>query len=120
MSAINKLQKVSWKINKEILEITRKCYDNKRVVGNIPNFSEIPEQPRYTGSDEHELRAWKLKQKDIKSVNEANSSKRYLTIRILHLAKLYSEWDKFYFPYRCDYRGRVYALPYYFIHRGLT
>jgi len=117
-SAVNKLQKVAWQINDDMLSIVRKCYDNKRVVGNIPNFSEIPEQPRYNGDDEHELRAWKLKQKDIKSVNEANSSKRYLTIRILHLAKLYSEWDKFYFPYRCDYRGRVYAIPYYLHPQG--
>ncbi len=116
--AVNKLQKVSWKINADMLSITRQCYDNKRVVGNIPNFSEIPEQPRYNGDDEHELRAWKLKQKDIKSVNEANSSKRYLTVRVLHLAKIYSEWDKLYFPYRCDYRGRVYALPYYLHPQG--
>ena len=116
--AVNKLQKVSWKINADMLSITRQCYDNKRVVGNIPNFSEIPEQPRYNGDDEHELRAWKLKQKDIKAVNEANASKRYLTVRVLHLAKIYSEWDKFYFPYRCDYRGRVYALPYYLHPQG--
>ena len=118
MSAVNNLQKTAWQINKDVLAITLKCWENKRVIGNIPNFGEIDEQPRYTGDCPHEFRAWKLKQKDIRSANESNSSKRYQTCRILHLAKVYSEWDKFYFPYRCDYRGRVYALPYYLHPQG--
>jgi DNA-directed RNA polymerase len=118
MSAVNNLQKTAWQINKDVLSITLKCWENKRVIGNIPNFGEIDEQPRYTGDCPHEFRAWKLKQKDIRSANESNSSKRYQTCRILHLAKVYSEWDKFYFPYRCDYRGRVYALPYYLHPQG--
>lgn len=118
MSALNKLQKTAWQINKDVLAITLKCWENKRVIGNIPNFGEIDEQPRYTGDCPHEFRAWKLKQKDIRTANESNSSKRYQTCRILHLGKVYSEWDKFYFPYRCDYRGRVYALPYYLHPQG--
>jgi len=113
MSACSKLQQVAWQINSDMLDIVLKCWENERVVGNIPNFGTIPEQPRYTGDCLHELRAWKLKQKDIKQANDANNSKRYQTCRILHLAKIYKTWDKLYFPYRCDYRGRVYALPYY-------
>ncbi len=118
MSAVNRLQQVEWQINTDMLDITLKCWENERVVGNIPQFGEIDEQPRYTGECPHELRAWKLKQKDIKTANEANGSKRFQACRILHLAKIYSEWDKFYFPYRCDYRGRVYALPYYLHPQG--
>ena len=113
MRAVNNLQKVPWQINTEMLDVLLKCWEDERVVGNIPNFGTIPEQPRYVGECPHELRAWKLKQKDIKTANESNSSKRYQTCRILHLAKIYSKWDEMYFPYRCDYRGRVYAIPYY-------
>ena len=118
MSAVNKLQRVEWKINEEILDLTLKFWENERVVGNIPQFGEIPEQPYYTGSDEHELMVWKLKQKDIKQTNASNSSKRFQACRILHLAKMYRKWEKIYFPYRCDYRGRVYALPYYLHPQG--
>jgi len=118
MSAVNRLQQVEWQINTEMLDITLKCWENKRVVGNIPQFGEIPEQPYFTGGDEHELSVWKLKQKDIKTTNASNSSKRFQACRILHLAKMYSKWDKIYFPYRCDYRGRVYAIPYYLHPQG--
>ena len=61
--AVNNLQKVKWKINKEILDITLKCYENKRVVGNIPQFGEIDEQPRYTGDCPHELQSLEVKTK---------------------------------------------------------
>lgn len=117
-SAVNNMQKVAWSINEEMLEISLRCWENKRVVGNIPQFGEIDEQPRYTGECPHELRAWKLKQKDIKTANEANGSKRFQACRILHLAKIYKKWDKVFFPYRCDYRGRVYALPHYLHPQG--
>jgi len=115
MSAVNKLQQVPWKINHDMLDVIIKCWEMKRVVGNIPEFGEIDEQPRYTGDCPHELRAWKLKQKDIKTSNVATKSKRYLTCKIIHLAKLYRTYDKLYFPHRSDYRGRLYAIP-FFLH----
>lgn len=115
MSAVNNIQKTPWKINDEMLDVIVKCWEMKRVVGNIPEFGEIDEQPRYTGDCPHELRAWKLKQKDIKTSNVATKSKRYLACKVIHLAKMYRSYSKLYFPHRCDYRGRIYALP-LFLH----
>ena len=108
-TSVNNVQRVAWQINTQVLEVAQRLWDN----GRLPNYAEVPLQPYLENGHERpeELRAWKFKQDKIRRINEANRSKRLVHIKLLHLAKKYSQWDKIHFPCSIDYRGRLYYMP---------
>ena len=108
-TSANNVQRIPWQINKKVLEVAQKLWDNER----LPKYNEVPMQPYLENGHERpdELRAWKFKQDKIRRLNEASRSKRLVHMKLLHLGKKYAEWDEMYFPVRVDYRGRLYYTP---------
>ena len=118
-NALNKLQKTPWKINKQVLDVQRLIYEKNLSIG-MPSSKrvEIPEFPEhlkdiakenYTPSQLEEVSMWKEIAKAAYGRENQRKGQVLSYIRSSKLALELSTWDKFYYAYNCDFRGRVYC-----------
>ena len=129
---LNVLGKTSWKINQEILEIGEYCWENNIPIGDIPSRVdfEIPSEPIYPASFNPEAYADKENPENKIQINALQSfrdsttkrqrilqknmdlrSLRCSAILKLNQAKKFKDFEKIYFPYNLDFRGRAYPVP---------
>lgn len=119
MAAVNTIQNTEWEINTEVLDVMLYAFQNKLNWGELPSPQEIqstpypfPELTRDKMNEEQLtiVKAWaahKAAQHD-----EFHSEvSRYLSLnRVLNEAKRFSQYDKIYFAYQVDFRGRIYPI----------
>lgn len=111
---LNKLQRVPWRINKKMLEVMDWAWESDLSVGCMEKSQLLePLEPLKDGADDAQLTEWKVKAKYIHDYNIRSNQQRMRCLKILNLSKKYSMWNKFYFPYQLDYRGRMYSIPSY-------
>jgi DNA-directed RNA polymerase, mitochondrial len=125
---LNILGKTAWKINKKILEIAQTCWDESIPIGDIPSRTdlEVPPEPPRPDRISPELYADK-ERPEAKEAFAANQSfresmhKRQRTLQKnmdlrslrcsaalkLNQAKQFKDFEKIYFPYNLDFRGRA-------------
>jgi DNA-directed RNA polymerase len=129
---LNILGKTSWKINKEILEIGEYCWENNVPIGDIPSRVdfEIPSEPIYPASFNPEVYADKENPENKIQINALQSYRDSTTKRQrilqknmdlrslrcsamlkLNQAKKFKDFERIYFPYNLDFRGRAYPVP---------
>jgi len=128
IDVINKIQKVPWRVNKDILEIVDKIfYENiidpkssqflPRCIGGLPSSKKyeakelIEETPGYNCETKEELEKWGKWNKKRESVQielDAESSRRLDLINSLNTAHRVKDYKKIWFVLQLDYRGRVY------------
>lgn len=118
-TAINKLQKTPWKINKRVLEVQREIYDKNLSIGMPSNEIITPpafpehlkdiEKKNYTALQTEEVSLWKERAKAAYGRENQRKGQVLSYIRSSKLALELSEWDEFYFAYNCDFRGRIYC-----------
>lgn len=117
--AVNKMQRTAWQINSEVLEVQQEIFRRNLRIG-MPSSQPIPLTPfpehladldkdDYTQDNLEEIVNWKQLRK--RQYDEERKRKgRVLGFRQSHLlATELNEWDKFYFAYNCDFRGRIYC-----------
>tara|TARA_R110002020_G_scaffold36419_7_gene109519 strand:+ start:2560 stop:4893 length:2334 start_codon:yes stop_codon:yes gene_type:complete len=119
MSAANKMQATSWEINRPVLAVQRIIYENGLEIG-MPNSQQItpPEFPAHlkdvakedlTKDNKEEISDWKVRAKAAYGRERTRKGKVLAFMQTHKLANELSEWDKFYFAYNCDFRGRIYC-----------
>lgn len=116
--AINKMQRTAWCVNKDILEVQKLIYEKGLGVGIpsnqvikppvFPSHLDIPKD-QLTEKQQEELKDWKLLAKIAYGREKQRKGQVLAFIQSHKLAKELSEWDKFYFAYNCDFRGRIYC-----------
>ncbi len=118
--AVNLLQATAWKINKQILSIAEEMWESNISSGGIPSREdlEIPAFPYpdksksdLTKKQKEEIKIWKQNATQLYRKNIQLRSLRLSTVQTINTAKKFSEYDKIYFPYQIDFRGRVYPIP---------
>lgn len=97
LSAINKMQNTSFKVNKKVLE-----------VANALGVEEVKPEKKKRGE---KAKAFKLRLRAIDSVNSDSH-------KILGIANEYSEYPEFWFTTYADYRLRLYYAQHYFNGQG--
>jgi DNA-directed RNA polymerase len=109
-SAINTLQKTSWAVNAELYEIMRYAWDAGQTIGGLPTKepTAIPTKPE--GGSKEELSAWSMKAAQIHEENNDLTSVRFSVAQALAAAGRMLEFDRFWFVYTVDFRGRVYPV----------
>jgi len=117
---INALQGTSWKVNKKVLDVMERAWDMNRNWEGIPNRHpiEIPVCPfpktvkfsEMTNAQKNEYMDWKNLAISTHRMNTSRTSKAIAFTRTLSMAKDYSQYDQFYFPYQNDYRSRKYVV----------
>lgn len=107
---INAMQNTGWRINTEMLEVLDFIYSNSIDVKGLPpaDPKSVPEAP-YNIDDNEDVAA--EYRKDCYMVHDANRraiSKRISVLRTVSLARKFSQYEEFFFPYDVDSRGRAY------------
>lgn len=128
---LNILGKTPWAINKKILKIGEYCWDNNIPIGDIPSRTDFevppePERPSYIDPEvfadrnsseaKAAIEAFQLynesvyKRKRILQKNMDLRSLRCSATLKLTQAKRFQDFERIYFPYNLDFRGRACKL----------
>lgn len=111
-NVVNALQNTPFEINERILQVATTILDNNGGIGGIDSTLPMPTLPTlpepYT---DEQLKQHRYKLSLLRKADRARQS-RLLRLRIaLATAKKYSQYEKLYFPWNMDYRGRIYPIP---------
>ena len=138
LDGLNSLSREAWIINKTILDIAQECWDNNIPLGDIPSQDDLdvpleptaPDQTIFATTDnpeEDEDRNEALRKqwgKEFNAFKEARNryrrvlqknrdmfSQRCSARLKLGQANQFKGYEKIYFPYNMDFRGRAYPVP---------
>jgi DNA-directed RNA polymerase len=123
MDGLNALGKVPWAINKKILNVAQRCWDEGIALGDIPSRTdfELPPMPirpegghkDYVSAD-GEFQRYRDALSKYRRVYQRNMDLRSLrcsALLKLNQAHQFKDFEKIYFPYNVDFRGRAYPVP---------
>lgn len=110
-NVVNHLQNTPFIINEDILNVCLDIMSNHGSLGGLPSTDDLPELPRLINPTEEELKKHKIKLTAMYKRDRARQSKLLRTNCTLAVAKKYSQYEKIYFPWNMDYRGRLYPMP---------
>ncbi len=122
LKAVNAAQGVPFTINKFIMDVVQKCYDEGIKVEGLPPKEDlpIPERPSielacFDPNVDH-MKAWKRRASDTYQVNASYVGLRMEYQLDMAIAKKFSE-GPFWLPMNLDHRGRMYPLPRFHFQR---
>lgn len=115
--ALNAVQATPWTINKEVLEVIKYC----RALAHIPCASasgnvltlehdDKPVRPLIL-EDEKAIAEYKKKMAAWYSAEKRRISLQLRANTIINTADTYAKYDRIYFPWNMDFRGRMYPIP---------
>ena len=117
--AINKMQRTAWQINDDVLKVQEEIYQRGLGIGMPSNVKITPpdfpehlkdiEREDLTDPQKEEVRAWKIIAKNCYGKEQQRKGQVLAFMQGHKLAKEFREWEKLYFVYTCDFRGRVYC-----------
>lgn len=110
--ALNAMQDTPFVINPFILQTLKEIYASGGELGGVPRTEPYPTLPRLPeDAPEEQVKEHKKKAVGIYKQEEARKSKALRCLLALKVAEKFSEYDKIYFPWNVDYRGRCYPIP---------
>lgn len=119
VQAVNTLQETPWEINKEVLEVMLYAFRNRLSWGGLAAPQEVSAPPyphpnrRREDLNEEELKevkAW-ISHKALLHDEFHSEHSRYLALnRVLNEAQRFSNYEKIFFAYQVDFRGRIYPM----------
>ena len=111
-SVLNAMQQTPFVINRDILRILKSIYASGGELGGVPRTEPIPQLPKLPDdTPEEELKEHKRKMTAIYKQEEARKTKALRCHIALKTAERFAEYEKIYFPWNSDYRGRCYPIP---------
>ena len=135
LAVINKLQQTAWRSNDRIVEVIQYIYTHNmidprspptlpRLYGGISTsiptkaedlidgFGNYPENP--TEEEKKTWAVWNRKREKIKIGLDGEQGRRLQYLMTMGVVQKMEEFDKFYYVYQLDYRGRVYPITDFF------
>jgi len=136
-NVLNKVQKTEWRVNTRILKAVKhitennirdysKAKNNFKCIAGIPyqeyiNVDDLIQPESYgeveineRGFKKHKNRedytAYYSARESILSKLEASNSRRIMYAIAVNLAEEFSKYDRFYYSYKADFRGRLYPM----------
>ena len=136
MQAINTAQHTPWRVNARILSTIKHLWESGLDFGVLPSQHEVElpccpqcgapvhrlneerdnEHPCFR--DPYVLQRWKRNAVITHERNNKNLAKRLQAHRILWAADTMAQYERIYFPYQLDFRGRLYAVPQFLTPQG--
>jgi DNA-directed RNA polymerase len=109
---INKIQKVSYKLNPFIVKVAKELEERGISVGKFRPViqHEIPPKPFDIDTNEESRREWKTKAKRARELQKNEVRKSCRTRMTMDVVKEFEGKDYF-IPWSFDYRGRAYPIP---------
>ena len=120
--AINHIQSTAWQINSRVLKVVQDLWEIGSAVAELPDREDealipypYPEKDTKTDSYTEEeievIKKWKRETYEIHKRNVQKRSVRILVAQVLRIAEQFKKYEKIYFPYQMDFRGRLYPIP---------
>lgn len=121
--AINTIQATAWEINNEVLDVVLDLWEEGKAIAELPDREDIPltefpypdrgkaSEESWTEEEIEVIKKWKRETYETHKTNVKTRSIRVLTAQILRIAKQFRDYEKIWFPYRMDFRGRMYPIP---------
>lgn len=134
---VNTAQRTAWRINSKLFDIVKritngnirdysKAQHNFKCIAGIPyqehikvddlvkpeQFGEVEttEKGRLKHKNRDDYKRYFAAREELLGKLEANNSRRIMYAIALDLAEEFSKYDKFYFSYKADFRGRIYPV----------
>lgn len=114
LQSINQIQETPFKINTAVLEVMEKVFAAGGGLGKLTQTKHVdrvqfPEN--YAELTDEERKGWRLLAREAAVENRGIDNDTILTRGDLRIARRLAEFDEFYVPVSCDFRGRVYPVP---------
>lgn len=113
MRAVNTIQQTPWQINVRVLEVAEQLWAERRPIAGLPNMDDtpLPAKPEDIDTNEEAKTAWKREAAKTYDLNQRTTGRRVGVLKNLHTAREFAKYERIYFPYQLDFRGRVYPIP---------
>jgi DNA-directed RNA polymerase, mitochondrial len=115
MTALNALQEVPWEVNTDVLAVVVACWNaNLRIGMPQKDPLTIPPSPvekrtgELTPEEQERLTDWKHEAAEIHTQEKERRSKSFQISRIIRIASEYTKYDRFWYVWYADFRGRFY------------
>lgn len=120
-SAINHIQNTAWQINQKVLGIVETLWEEGHAIAELPDredeaipvfpFPDLAEGETLTEEELEVKKAWKREVYEIHKKNVQKRSYRIFVSLVLRIVRQFKDYEKIYFPYQMDFRGRIYPIP---------
>lgn len=119
LKSLNNLQGTQWRINYPLLLVLKHCWENNSQIGKLPPKENLPlmgypfGDKKKVDMDEETLKKYKIwasRQASIHEYNATNMGKRLSISETIAMAEEYSSFERFFFTWNKDFRGRAYPL----------
>ena len=115
---INALQNTPWRVNRKVVEVIRQVWDSGQEWAGLPPREDLPlppypfdKEPADLNDAERErFKDWRKRRNSIYNFNCKSMSKRIQVSRTIDVAEDYREFEKFWFVWQLDFRGRKYPV----------
>ena len=120
LDALNTLQDVMYQVDQATLNLVKWAFTTEQKVKGIPPMKDVELEPRPDNWDdmtEAQQKLWRRKRGDQRTLNRSYEGQR----KVLQQDIAIAEWiggKEFATPLNLDFRGRVYALPYFNFQRS--
>lgn len=113
--AINTIQEVPWRVNRDVYNIAMHCWESDLAIAGMPRRTKLDVEllcPRPVEADTDPIvdKVWRQKAAEMHGFNARLPNRVLKASRSLKIAGIYLN-DKFYFPHFLDFRGRMYPVP---------
>ncbi len=110
--ALNGVQETPFRINKALLSVVEDIIDRGGELGGLPRTEPLEKLPRLPEDcTPEQLRAHKDQAVSLIKRETARKTKALRAKMTVLAARKYSSYEKIYFPWNMDYRGRLYPIP---------
>lgn len=118
--AVNSLQATPWKINTQVLEVIKLCRANDYIPwgkeGKEAGYVLLLTNDNIPTEDATHMTAEQLKEYKKRRAMWYKNESRRITLQnransIINLADKFSKYERIYFPWNMDFRGRMYPIP---------
>lgn len=113
-NAVNSIQNTAWQINRKVFDVVQNVINWKNIPSglDIPpkEASEPPIRNPECDTNEEAQKAWRASMVRYYQDENRRKGKRLSINAVFNLANTYKDYDRIYFPYNIDFRGRIYPL----------